>query len=313
MTRKLIQINPTTVAITLPKKWVVARGLEAGNEVGVDDLGQSLVVSAKGKRKLETDFSVTKDNFDYIEVNLTHLYRIGYDTINVSFTDKRCMKEINRIVTELLLGYEITKKEHNKCRIESITEPTEEKFEILLKRIFYIVKEMMVLSLEDIDKNKFENLDSMKSFRQQCDRFVFFCRRSILKKRFQQETPELYWEILSFLLHICHAHYYLYKYCSEKKQRIDDAVIKLFGDSIDYYQLFFDAYTKKQLQNIHKIVNLRKTYQFGECYSLLEKTNKQDSTVVSFLREIFRLIQLGSSPICVLLLSQNNAQQSRAV
>jgi hypothetical protein len=48
---------------------------------------------------------------------------------------------------------------------------------------------------------------------------------------------------------------------------------------------------------VHELNNLKKKYQFGECIKYLESSSGKNTVIYSYIREIFRMIQIGASPI----------------
>ncbi|MBW3016786.1 hypothetical protein KY316_00295, partial [Candidatus Woesearchaeota archaeon] len=129
-----------------------------------------------------------------------------------------------------------------------------------------------------------------------------FCRRTLIKEKYEKE-PMLQWELLTFLMHINHGYYYLYKYAAEHKIQKDKNVIEMLRSLEDYYQMFYDSYYKKDTKIMLKINYLKEEFQFGKCITLLEKG--KNPVLFSYIREIFRLIQLGTSPIRASLFEQS--------
>lgn len=71
----------------------------------------------------------------------------------------------------------------------------------------------------------------------------------------------------------------------------------ILEDLRKYFDLYYQAYYNKDLSMLNKINNLREEYQFGKCLSLIEKSKGKETVVYSYIRESFRLIQIGMSPI----------------
>jgi len=140
-------------------------------------------------------------------------------------------------------------------------------------------------------------MKEIEDLRNQLDRHVIFCRRIISG---QYGNDVLRWELLTFLMHIQHAYYYMYKYIVEKGLRADSQLMQLLKDAENYFLLLYEGYFKKKEEDVHKIQRLKDKYQFGLCLNLINKS--ENHVVHSYLREIFRLIQLGTSPVLALIL-----------
>ncbi|MBU4069656.1 MAG: hypothetical protein KJ646_01615, partial [Nanoarchaeota archaeon] len=137
--------------------------------------------------------------------------------------------------------------------------------------------------------------------------FILFCRRLLIK---EQSNNLLEWELLTFLMHIQHSYYYLYEYVEANKIKKNNIIIKSLKDLQNYFSLFYDSYYNKNMESINKINHLKNKYQFGEVLKLIETSKTKDAVIFSYIREIFRLIQIGTSPILGEILESNQDQSS---
>ncbi len=296
MKRKLVKQGTATMMISLPSKWIKANNLGKGDEINLEEKGKELIINTKEtlKQKKEAKIKITKDNQQDIKNILTHLYRKGFDKIALEGLTPNLLKETRIITNSLLLGFEITERNSTKCIIENISEPIGQKYDVILKKIFLIIKETQDLIIKDFEKGRFTNMQEIEETKNQQDKFILFCRRLLIKEKFDNLLD---WELLTFLMHIKHTYYYLYKYVSKNKIKPDKEIIKLLINLKDYFVLFEDSYYNKNIKSIHKVNNLKKQYQFGKCLSLIEKAKGKETVVYSYIRELFRLIQIGTSPI----------------
>ena len=97
-------------------------------------------------------------------------------------------------------------------------------------------------------------------------------------------------------------YYYLYKYANENKIKLEKSVFESLDDLEKYFFLFEDAYYNKNINSIHKINSLKTKHHFGRSLKLIEKS--ENPVVHAYIREIFRLIQIGTSPIMGLILEK---------
>lgn len=294
MERKLIKQGGGGFTIYLPKKWIENKGLKEGDEVKVTELENSLLIGGNVKSK-EIIISIESEDKENIKNILTHSYRKGFDKITIKFKDPAVLKEIKKLIN-LLLGFEITTINSNSCVIENISEPTEGKYEIILRKVFLIITETQEEILESFINNDFTNFKEIEEMRNNLDKFLLFCRRLLTKEKYEKDL-KLEWEFLTFLMHIDHAYYYFYKYCTQNEIKPEKEMINLLKNLKEYFSLFKDAYYNKDLKSIHKINNQKDRFQFGKCIDLIEKSKGKNAVVYSYLREIFRLIQIGTSPI----------------
>jgi len=295
--RKLIKQGGGGFTVYLPKKWVDTKDLKPGDQINIKETGTALTIDSSVKEKKEISIEITDENKKDLNNTITHLYRRGFDSIIIKNIDENLLNKIKETITHLLLGFEMTETGKESCKIENISEPTGEKYEVMLRRIFLIIKETQKIVGADFKSNKFNSLKEIEEFKNQQDKFILFCRRILTKERFETENPALDWELLTFLMHIEHAYHYLYLYASKNKLTQNKRIIELLEILEEYFQLYYDAYYKKDIKLVHKINQLKEEYQFGRCYKYLEQAKDKDTVIFSHIRELFRLIQIGTSPI----------------
>lgn len=298
--RKLIKQGGGGLTVYLPKKWVDKKGFREGDNVNITELDNTLLIGSPAKGKEEVSIKITKENASDLKTIITHAYRRGFDRIILEGDIPPVLLEVKHISKNVLLGFEITEKDSHKLLLENISEPTDEKYDILLRRIFLIIKESLDLVAQDFKSGKFSNLSEMEEMRNHLDQLVLFCRRLIIKERYSKDSV-ISWELLTFLMHIDHAVYYLYEYSSKNSLKKDGSITSMFEELKSYFDLYYNAYYQSNVDCIHKINALRRK-QYGKCLYAIEHSSGKKSVAHSYIREIFRLIQIGSSPIMSLIL-----------
>jgi len=297
MKRKLIKQGGGGFTIYLPKKWADSKGLKSGDQIDVKETGTSLIISTAVSTKKEITIEITPNNKQNLRNMLTHLYRRGFDKISIRNADEEACEKIRQITKDLLLGFEITETEKTACILENISEPTEEKYDVLVKRIYQITRETQRVITNDFKNDKLESLKTIEEFKAQQDKFVLFCKRIIAKEKHETKYPLTDWELLTLLMHIEHAYYYLYVYAVKNKVKSSKRINELLGNLEEYLQYHYDAYYKKDINAIHKINELKQKYQFGKCYEYIEQAKGKEAVILAHIRELFRLIQIGISPV----------------
>ena len=303
MRRKIVKQGAATLMISLPSKWAQKNKLKKGDEVEVEEKQDELVINAKNSTSEKKHIIIRINDENRVDIKniLTHAYRRGFDKIIIEGTDKELLKEIRKIVNNLLLGFELIEKEPNKCAIENISEPIEQKYEVMLKKVFMNIKETQDETINAIKEGKF-NLDEAKETKDLHDKFILFCRRLLSK----QNGNNLEWELLTFLMHIQHVYYYLYEYAAHNKIKGTKNMIEMLEKTKDYFLLFEDAYYNQNIESVHKINQLKKAYHFGKCIELIEKAKGKEAVVYCYIKESFRLIQIGMSPVLSKILDKTD-------
>jgi len=305
----LVKQGTATIMISVPSKWCKANNLNKGDEVDVEESENDLRISTSEitKQKKETMISINEENQKELRNILTHLYRKGFDKITIENVSIQSMRNIRNIVEKLLLGFEITEKNGSQCMIENISEPSEGKYGAMLNKVFLIMRESFEMLEEDFETGKLQNLQEMEEIKIQQDRLILFCRRLLIGS-YAGENMALEWELLTFLTHIQHAVFYLYKFASENRIKPESQMYSLIKSLNEYFRLLYGVYRNKNIRLIHKINYLKDSYQFGKCIEAIEKGKGKNAVVYSYIRELFRLIQLGTSPLLGEILEENRSK-----
>src|SRR3989344_1663086 len=295
MRRKIIKQGVASLTISLPAKWARKNHLTAGSEVDVDESQQGLLIgSVSAPAKKTVWLKITNQNRQDVRVLLSHAYRMGFDTIIVEGAGE-VAQEVNTVTRDLLLGFEVTERAGNQLTVSNLSEPAQEKYDVLVRRSLLIIKETLQVLAQSVAKGKFNRLSEVEDLKKQQDKFVLFCRRILM--RGGQENSLVQWELLAFVMHIEHAVYYLYSYGSQDDVKPSGQVQELVVLLERYFQLLYDAYSSRDITYIHKINELKKELQFGKCYAALNNSKGKNAVIASHLRELFRLVQIASSPI----------------
>lgn len=299
--RTIIKQGGGGYTIYLPKKWIDAKGLKEKDSIFIDERNGVLILHSKEKPKEQGLILLDESNKHDVRTLLTHFYREGFDQIKITGVDSSAFTKIRSTVKQHLLGFEVIEKENDVCIVGNISEPTEKKYDMILKRIFLVTYETIAMLCEDGREGKFNHMDEIQDLRDQLDKFVLFCRRIVIKEQIEHNET-LSWEMLTFLNHIQHAAYYLYKYVSEKNCKLSEGTVDFLCEAKSQFQLYREAYYNKDLGAVHEINKRKVAYQTGACIRALEKSKSKETVALSYARELLRLIQIGTSPIISIIL-----------
>jgi len=302
MKRKVIK-QRDSYTITLPMKWVKEHGIEESREVDVQEEKEGIIIQAEGSaKKKETTLKINSDSEPFIRVNLNNLYRMGYDKIKIFFETKKQMQIAQDSAEKRLLGFEVTEIGNNYIIIENVAEPSSEKQDVLLRRMFLLVKQSLDQVHEDMIVNKFGNFDMIKQMTQKVDQYDNFCRRNVSKKRFTEERVNFYWTLYVRILLTQHSILYLYeKLSTGKTQKIPEAHIKIFAGLNNWFYATYNSFYKKDLEMISKAHKDLKQIMH-KTHDEMEKTKGKEAVVLYYMSEIARLTYLMTSPMLGILL-----------
>ena len=303
MKRKVVQNGPLTLGISLPIKWIKLHGIKKGDDVELEEQEKKLLInpskSAK-KDKKATNFTIDTNYKQYIKLIITNAYRIGYDVINISFKTQKQFNLIKDVVSTHLIGYEITEKKKDYCKIESITEPPEDKVETLINRMFHIIKDSSGMIAEYLTKGINPDLRYIESQTNKIDQYTFFCKRTISKTDFEEKSY-FRWILLLHLLWIQHDYNRLISYVIHKKVKSRKEFIAVFDKVDKYFESFVEAFIKKDIQAFSRINEKGESILYKDCYSLFE--NNKEGASLYHLADIVRNVYLASVPAIGIFMS----------
>lgn len=286
--------------ISLPAKWVKEFEFKKGDEVNIEQIENNLLISAKGiKAKKRTEIKLTGFTESAIRTALTNAYRLGYDKVDVFFEHQTQFKVIKDIVNTRLLGFEIIKKEKNSCKIENITEPSAEQFNILLQKILYNISELLTIAEQVI--NKEEPIEDFEEIEEKIQQYDNFCRRVIAKKQIAEKNAQLFWAFLTLTIHGQREVYLGLKHLSKIKEPKE--VLQFFEECKTMFESLKQAYLKKDITLIEKIHDMEKDIIYNKAYPLLKKG--KNTIILHHIMNAIRNFYLASSPLMGITLQQN--------
>ena len=308
MIRKLVKQGAATMMISLPARWIKFNQLGKGDEINLEEKENEIRVTTGkiDKKKKEIILKMNPKLKENLRHALLHIYRRDFDKIIIENVNTEILKKLRKI-TSLMLGFEITDTSKNICIIENISEPTENKYDIILKKMFIIISDNIDSIIKDFKTNKYSNKDEIFEMKDQGDRFYVFCKR-ILTKMGLDRKAILEWEFLTYINAIHHELVYMYMYASKTKPKIDEEIAPLLEEFKKYFMLLKDAYEKKDTNIVFDIIDQRHKYHYGKCFDLLEKSKDGSTVILAFIREIFRLVHLSTSPIKSMIYDKSGHQ-----
>jgi len=277
MRRKLVNQGGSSYTVAMPKAWIKTNNLEAGTEVDVEEAENNIIISTKSINKKKEATVKSPDKEVLLRVNLWHLYREGYDKITIEGTKHRDM--IAKVTNNHLLGFEIT--EENPITLENVAEPSEEKQDILFRRIFLITKQMFQLIEDDMKKGKYNN-KLIDEHLNKILQYELFCRRNIAKKKFTGKSTNSYWSFYDHLSMIGGRLRKLYMYYSNKKTPISKSTIATIKKMNGNFNNLYEGTFKKDIELIQKCNETARNITSKDLEPSLEKSKGTESMIIHF-------------------------------
>jgi len=140
MKRKVIQLNPTTLAVTLPKKWAEKNGILKGDELHVEEKARQLIMQSLKASIIGEKVLLDIPKLGTFEKNfISTLYQAGVDEIEIIYDDPRIIPLIQQQVNTSCIGFDIVEHTKNILIIKSISQDIVIDFEKLYKKNIQII------------------------------------------------------------------------------------------------------------------------------------------------------------------------------
>jgi len=298
MRRKIVKQGAATMMISLPAKWVKKNQLVKGDEVDIDETGNSIVVRNSAKEtKRGTEISLGSLTESSVRTILTNTYRLGYDHIKINFKDKKILNIIDNVIKTQLIGFEIIKKADTYCEIENITEPSKDQFDNIFSKVFLNIDELFEIAEKMLIGGKADFLDTEQKIKQ----FDNFCRRVITKGDFEDSV--LRWVFHNELIHAQRDIFHMLVYISKNKVKATKDTLDLLHDCKNVYELLKKAYKEKSMEDLEKIHDLQKEIVFERGHVLMRKGKSR--VIKHYLISAVRNFYLASSPLSGMFTKQS--------
>ncbi|MFC1722946.1 AbrB/MazE/SpoVT family DNA-binding domain-containing protein [Nanoarchaeota archaeon] len=297
MRRKIIRQGVGGNTIFLPVKWVRANDLNAGDEVDVEEAENKLIVSPGPGEKNDVFQLQLGEEYDrrILAIKLKVLYRLGHDQIRIKAHDIRQAKIIKKIVNSPELGFELVREKEELLEIESIIEPGEEKQDVMLRRMMFIVQEAFATVSYDLHVSRYINLKKMQDLNADINQYYAFCRRNIMKKRFTEKKASYYWEMYSRIALIEHSVLHLYEMLDKnRKVKISKPTVKLLEEVTEGFDQMVKGFYKEDVKQVQKVFAGFDDLFYRKILGRMKKSSGVESIVVSYIGEMSRLIYLTS-------------------
>ena len=304
MKRKLIKQGSGGLTFYVPKDWTKSNNLNPGDEIDIRPIEGDLLISSKiNSQKKEKTITLPKGSEKIPRIMLNSLYRLGYDKIIVNYSTKQQEEDIREIVDHRLLGFEITDEQENKIIIENVTEPSDEKQEVLVRRMFYIINDSFELLNFDLKNNKFVNGANIVTKTKRLNKYNSFCRRNITKRKFSETTATYSWELYQKMLLVQHSIWHFHTVISkEKSKKISKASMVLLDNIRSYYNQIHESFFKKDVDNLLMVLDKAKSDLYSSVQVQMKKTSGSEAIMLYYIGELYRLVYVLSVPLVSLLL-----------
>ncbi|MFC1723373.1 AbrB/MazE/SpoVT family DNA-binding domain-containing protein [Nanoarchaeota archaeon] len=277
MKRKVVQIGGFTKVISLPRQWVKKQKIEKGDELEIQERGDSLLIRCDDeKSKIASIDLRNTDRFlkRYIET----YYRRGYDILYVKVPNEYFISLIQKGVSSRLLGFEIVEQKEHQVTIKSISDGIEQEFKVILRRIFLMLNTMAKEGHQPMKTGNYDKLLNLIELEEINNKFTNFCQRALNKQGHENHhnTNTLY-NIVTQLEQIADAYAQIFKILNENpKRKLKPSTMKMYSMTESLLQkfhiLFYNFKVERLLDfdKLQKEIIQKKDVWFGSSKNYVE-------------------------------------------
>ena len=182
MIRKVSQIGPATLMVSLPSKWVKKNSITKGDEINIYENNKTLIISKyKSKTIIEKKEIDISGLYNIIPKIIGCLYKKGYSEVEVSFSNAKELKKCQNIIRLLFVGFEIIEQGKSYIIISNLSKENFDDFNRILKRFLLLLNSIASDFYEAAKEKDYEWLKTIALRDYELDKFADFCRRAINK------------------------------------------------------------------------------------------------------------------------------------
>ncbi|MEK6873967.1 MAG: AbrB/MazE/SpoVT family DNA-binding domain-containing protein [Nanoarchaeota archaeon] len=299
MKRKAIQLANQTIVVSLPSKWVKQEGIKKGDDIDVQEKGKDLVISTDSSinEKIEGEVNLINDSEITIGVLVGNLCSSGFDRIKINYNNEKQYNILQNILRDKIIGFDVIKTEKNYCIIENITEPSENQFDNILRKLFQNIEELFELTAKRLEGNN-ENTKLFYEVEDRIFKYESFCRRVIAKRRLPVKNTEMLLNFIMVLINAQRELYHLNKFLENNKISVYSKELKkLLKDAYSMFGILKECFFNRKIEPLGRIHETENRIIKENLYPLLEKNNKKENVLVYHMGVCMRQLHLAASPL----------------
>ena|SRR3989344_1828500 len=257
MKRKIVRHGSSSLTVTLPIKWIERYKLKKGDEIDIEESGSNLIVSTKEESSPKKKI-IKKDSYPFNKNNLSHLYQLGYDEIEIEIEDSKMIDEIKERLP-YCTGYEIIDQKNNTLFIKSIVTTLDSEFDNLFRKTFLLTEEMGKEIISIVESNNFDKIKEIRNLESINNKFSDICIRILNKRgyKIQNRTMQIY-EVVKDLEKIADEFKYICDFLTKEK-KLNKNLLNSLKDTVNYFTIFYKLFYTHEKKLKEEIYSKRKS------------------------------------------------------
>ncbi|AAT43151.1 phosphate signaling complex PhoU family protein [Picrophilus oshimae] len=307
VSRRIQLTGGSTYIVSLPSKWIKKNNLGKGDEVFIDEQGNSITIYTKTSKKDEKIKKliingIPKD--EDIQRYLISGYIAGYDSMVISspfYINEKVRNSIKNFA-KLVIGIEIFEEDSNRIVLQNVVKSDSMPLNRAIKRMSLNVESMIgdvIKGITDDDENLLNNVIARDD---EIDRFQWYIYR---ESRISMDDNNIFYLLLSRIMERIADH--AVNLCSiwiNRKRNIEIPKAKIVENLKEAFNIFQEAismFYSNEYKSINSIIS-KKQEIYNSRKDLLFLSSTQDIMTVSLSAEEISRIGLYATDIAELSL-----------
>lgn len=262
MTRKIMKSGNGYI-FTLPVEWIRKFGLDKGDELHLDERGESLVLNHSNAKVTDAIKLKLNSNKNQIVNQIITSYIKGADEIHINFEtlkiQDREQKEVNKTskviqdTINALMGLSVIEQKPNYFLIKDVSKTDKDSFDAILRRAFLLLLTISEESLNAIQQKDKEVLEEIPSIHHNIKQLTNYALRLLNKHEYpdHKKTANMY-SVINNISEMSDSFRHIAKHYSKSHIKIAEEHTRLYFDLNklvrQMYELFFD-FKEEKLQS----------------------------------------------------------------
>jgi|GEM_PF-6643547 len=291
--RKVFKVGSSSLAVSLPSKWVQQTNIKAGDEVEILPGEHELTVATGSHQPTKNwmEFNQFSDYYD--SPGLRRVYRLGYDAATVHFPNKAAGDAVKRRIANLI-GADIIDVDDNKFEIIINNPSTPVDIRRELMRSVEQIKEQVERLCTEFEDCSFDTAGAEETYNMVTKRCEFLIRNAFINKRSYEEYS-LVSDVAEVLIRIVIEIWYFYtaEFSKLKKLVGKELLISHFRTFVKRLQETIDLMLLGKKLTMDRFVAFRLALEEDQA-AILKTMKTKQVTVTPLILAFSRLSSLDN-------------------
>ncbi len=278
-----------TLMSAIPSKWIKRHNIKTGDFLEFTEVENKLVITSTAEIfERKTEITIISPTEMVVWRSIQPTYTSGYDEVKINFKERKTLKIIDRFINNLI-GFEIVDTSKDFVIVKSVSKNLDEEFSTILRRVFFILENMMETTKIAFEKKNKNQLEEIETLENTMNRYTMFLKRIINRSGYKY--PHYMYLMVSFLELTANHLYYLKRYFSKyPKKIISSEEIREFNRIYELNKKVYNLYYTFDNRNFNWIAEeLPHFMWFGKIKDSEIKFNFK--TMTEYLVQISRQIK----------------------